>query len=107
MSVSIEIIGELVYSINNNDEYISSSQIKTDFEWKEYSKPSFKEDSSDALSQYSVEIEEGIIEWQVHTASSMDGIFIRDTNIIKMPENIEIINDISFELKEWDDTDFD
>ena len=104
MAVSIEIKGQLKFSIKGNEEifYIDNFDINRDFEWNEYSKPAFKEDSSDAESQYSVNTDEGIIRWSVNTESSMDGIFITDTEIIEIPENIEILNDIKFDLKEED-----
>ena len=105
MPVSIEIKGQLEFKIIDNEEsfYINNSEIKRDFEWKEYSKPSFKEDSSNAESQYSISTDEGTIKWSVHTSTSMDGIFITSTEIIEIPKNIEILNDIQFDLKEEDD----
>ena len=104
MPVSIEIKGQLELKIKDSEEIleIDNSDIERDSEWEVYSEPSFKEDSSDAKSQYSVSIDEGTIKWSVYTSSSMDGTFITSTEIIEIPDNIEVLTDIQFVLKEED-----
>jgi hypothetical protein len=102
MPISIEIKGQLRFKIKDNIEifYIDNSEIERNFEWREYSPPSFKEDSSDAESQYSINMDKGTIRWSVHTSSSMDSISIISTEIIEIPTDIEVLNDIYFDLKE-------
>lgn len=102
--MSIEPKGNIEYSINGSDETIiyDDSDLKIIKNNELYSRPTFKYDSTEYVTTYELDTDEGKFIWEIIQSVSADENE-PTIELIEQPDNIDIIEDISLQYIEDED----
>ena len=89
-------VGEAIYSVNGRTYSIPAEVLKQ-HDFNHVSHARCKGDPEGWYMAYSARTEHGLLTWDIYFSVGMDGIILDSSDLVGVPDDVEIIRDMHFE----------